>query len=125
MQQTIQLPGNIYEAVRKRAKSQRKTADDLVVEWLSEKIDETDLADADEAFDQEVAAFNALRPVLLEQYSNQYVAIYQGQVVGNGDNRLLLLKEVYSQFGEVPCYIEKVTSEPLRRVRVPSMWKAK
>ena len=125
MQQSVQLPGNIYEAVRKRAKSQRKTADDLVVEWLSEKIDETKLAEADEAFDQEVAAFNILKPALLEQYLDQYVAIYQGKVVGNGDNRLLLVKEVYNQFGEVPCYIEKVTSEPLRRVRVPSVWKAK
>jgi hypothetical protein len=125
MQQSVQLPRNIYEAVRKRAKSQRKTADDLVVEWLSEKIDETESAEADEAFDQEVAAFNTLKPTLLAQYPDQYVAIYQGQVVGNGDNRLFLLKAVYNRFGEVPCYIEKVTSEPLRRVRIPSMWKTK
>lgn len=125
MQQTVQLPQDLYEAVRERAESQRKTADDLIAEWVSEKVGETELAEADEAFEREVAAFKALKPELLKQYPGQYVAIYQGQVVGHGDNRLALVKEVYNQFGEVPCYVEKVSLEPLRRVRIPSVWKAK
>jgi hypothetical protein len=125
MQQTVRLPQDLYDAVHKQAKIQRKTADDLVAEWISEKVGETELAEADEAFEQEVAAFAALKPELLKQYPGQYVAIYQGQVVGHGDNRLTLIKEVYSQFGEVPCYVEKVTVEPPRRVRMPSVWKAK
>ena len=74
---------------------------------------------------REIDAFNGLKPELLAQYPGQYVAIYQGQVVVNGDNRLALVKEVYSQFGEVPCYVEKVTLQPLRRVLMPSVWKAK
>lgn len=125
MQQTVQLPQDLYRAVRERAESQRKTADDLIAEWVSEKVGETELAEADEAFEREVAAFKALMPELLKQYPGQYVAIYQGQVAGHGDNRLALVKEVYNQFGEVPCYVEKVTSEPPRRVRIPSIWKAK
>jgi hypothetical protein len=125
MQQTVQLPQDLYEAVHERAKIQRKTADDLVVEWVSEKIGETQLAEADRAFEQEIAAFEALKAELLVQFPGQYVAIYQGQVVGHGDNRLALVKEVYHQFGEVPCYVEKVTLEPPRRVRMPSVWKVK
>jgi hypothetical protein len=125
MQQTVQLPQDLYEAVGKRAKTQQKTTNDLVVEWLSEKVEETEIAEADVAFEQEAAAFEALKPQLLEQYLNQYVAIYQGQIVGNGDNRLTLVKNVYNQFGEVPCYVEKVTLEPPRRARIPSVWKAK
>ena len=125
MQQTIQIPQDLYDAVNKRAKTQRKSADALVVEWVSEKVGETETAEAEEAFKQEIAAFAALKPELLKQYPGQYVAIYRGQVVGNGDSRLALVKEVYNQFGEVPCYVEKVTLEPLRRVRIPSVWKAK
>jgi hypothetical protein len=125
MQQTVRLPQDLYDAVDKQAKTQRKTADGLVVEWVVEKIGETELAEVDTAFEQEVATFETLKPELLAQYPNQYIAIYQGQVVGNGDNRLALVKEVYNQFGEVPCYVEKVTLEPPRRVRMPSVRKAK
>lgn len=125
MQQTVQIPQDLYDAVNKRAKTQRKSADDLVVEWVSEKVGETETAEAEKAFKQEIAAFAALKPELLKQYPGQYVAIYRGQVVGNGDSRLALVKEVYNQFGEVPCYVEKVTLESPRRVRIPSVWKAK
>jgi hypothetical protein len=125
MQPTIQLPQELYEAVRKQAASQQKTADALVVEWVAEKVDETTTTEAEAAFEQEVAAFEALKPELLEQYAGQYVAIYQKQVVAVGNDRLGLVKDVYGQFGEVPCYIEKVTLEPPRRVRIPSVWKAK
>lgn len=125
MQQTVQLPQDLYEAVRKQAANEQKTADALVVEWVSEKISETETVEAEEAFEQEAAAFEALMPELLEQYAGQYVAIYRKQVVAVGSDRLALVKEVYNQFGEVPCYVEKVTSEPPRRVRIPSAWKAK
>jgi hypothetical protein len=125
MQQTVQLPQELYEAVREHAKNQRKTADDLIVEWVSEKIGESETAEADKSFEQEAAAFKALLPELLTQYPGQYVAIYQGQVVGHGDNRLALVKEIYNQFGEVSCYVGKATSEPPRRVRMTSVWKAK
>ena len=125
MQQTIRLPQDLYEAVSERAKSQQKTANALVVEWLSEKIDESEMGQANEAFEQEAAAFESLKPSLLAQYLGQYVAIYQGQVVGSGDNRLTLVKEIYSRFGEVPCYVGKVSDKPPRRVRLPSVWKAK
>ena len=125
MQQSVRLPQDLYDAVDKQAKRQRKTADDLVVEWVVEKMGETELVEADTAFEREIDAFNALKPELLAQYPGQYVAIYQGQVVVNGDNRLALVKEVYSQFGEVPCYVEKITLEPLRQVRMPSVWKVK
>jgi hypothetical protein len=125
MPQTGQLPQDLYEAVRQEADNQQKTADALIAEWVSEKIGESETAEADKAFEQEMAAFKALLPELLTQYPNQYVAIYQGQVVGHGDNRLALVKEIYNQFGEVPCYVGKVTQEPPRRVRMPSIWKAK
>jgi hypothetical protein len=125
MQQIVQLPKDLYEAVRKQAAMRQKTADALVVEWVAEKVEESETTEADEAFEREAAAFEALKPELLEQYVGQYVAIYQKQVVAVGADRLTLVKEVYNQFGEVPCYIEKVTTEPPRRIRIPSVWKGR
>lgn len=125
MPKIVHLPQDLYEAVDERAKSQKMTADDLVVAWVSEKIDEPETSLANEAFEREAAAFELLKPELIAQYPNQYVAIFQEKVVAHGNDKLVLVKEVYSQFGEVPCYIGKASSEPRRKARIPSVWKAK
>lgn len=56
---TVQLPPDLYEAVRKEAVSQRKTADGLVAEWVAERVGEQTVPDTsmETAFAQEVAAF--------------------------------------------------------------------
>ena len=74
-----------------------------------------------EAFEREVAAFEQLRPSLLKQYAGKYVAIYQGEVVASGDEKLALLDQVRERFGHAVCYIEKVTPESPRTVRMPSV----
>lgn len=124
-QHTIQLSPDLYDAVRRRAMAQQKSPDSLVSEWVTEQLDSTEADETKNAFEQEIAAFEQMKPALLEQYAGQFVAIYQGQVVAVGDNRLALVKEVYNQFGEVPCYVEQVTAEPPRRVRITSVWKAR
>lgn len=124
-QHTIQLSPDLYDSVRRRAAAQQKSPDSLVSEWVTEQLDSTEADEAKIAFEQEIAAFEQMKPALLEQYAGQFVAIYQGQVVAVGDNRLALVKEVYNRYGEVPCYVERVTAEPLRRVRITSVWKAR
>lgn len=58
---TIQLPQEIYEAVRQRAAAQRKTPDTLVIEWVSSHLEvDKQAAGGDlSAFEQEVAAFGS------------------------------------------------------------------
>lgn len=74
-----------------------------------------------QAFEQEIAAFELLNPTLLEQYPEQYVAIYQGQVIATGDEKLALLEQVREQFGNIVCYIEKASPDSPRTVRMPSI----
>jgi hypothetical protein len=124
-QNMIQLSPDLYDALQQRAAAQQKTPDSLVSEWVSEQLNTAEADKAAAAFEAEAAAFEQMKPALLEQYAGQYVAIYQGQVVAVGDNRLALVKEVYRRFGEVPCYVDQVTSEPPRRMRMPSVWKVK
>jgi hypothetical protein len=121
MQNVVKLPQELYEAVRKKAAAQQKSTDDLVIEWVSEHLDESETSEITQAFEQEVAAFEQLRPALLEQYAGQYVAIYQGQVVASGDEKLALLDQVRERFGPIVCYIEKVSPDSPRTVRMPSV----
>ena len=73
-----------------------------------------------QVFEQEIAAFEQLKPGLFEKYAGQYVAIYQGEVVASGDEKLALLDQVRERFGDVVCYIEKVTPDSPRTIRMPS-----
>jgi hypothetical protein len=73
------------------------------------------------AFEQEVLAFERMKPQLLAQYPGRVVAIYQARVVAVGDNRLDVLDQVWDQFGEVSCYVENVQAETPRRARMPSV----
>lgn len=121
MQNTIQLPQDLYDAVRKKASVQQKTTDALVIEWVSEHLDESETSEINQAFEQEVVAFEQLKPTLLKQYAGKFVAIYQGKVVASGDEKLALLDRVRQQFGNVVCYIEKAAPDSPRTVRMPSL----
>jgi hypothetical protein len=123
-QNSVRLPPNMYEALRRKAAAQHKSPDSLVVEWLAPHL-ETDWdrnGDVVPAFEREVAAFEALKPSLLVQYEGQFVAIYQGKVVTSGDDKFVLSRKVRERYGPVICYIEKVTDETPRTARIPSVW---
>ncbi|MEI2698767.1 MAG: DUF5678 domain-containing protein [Microthrixaceae bacterium] len=120
MQNTIQLPQEMYETVRRKALAQRKTTDDLVIEWVAEHLEEPTTDENTQALDREVAAYEQLKPALLEQYAGQYVAIYQGQVVASGTDKLALVDQVRQRLGNVICYVEKVSEGSPRTVRMPS-----
>jgi uncharacterized protein (DUF3084 family) len=121
MQNMVQLPQDLYDAVRKKAAAQQKTTDALVTEWVSEHLDESETSEITQAFEQEVAAFERMRADLLAQHAGQFVAIYQGQVVASGDEKLALLDQVRQKYGNVVCYIEKVAPDSPRTVRMPSV----
>lgn len=123
-QNTIHLPREIYDAVRRQAAAQQKTPDMLVTEWVSAHLETGNRVTNDEltAFEQEIAAFEALKPALLEQYRGQYVAIYQGEVVASGERKLDVSRQVRESHGPVIYYVELVAEDAPRKVRIPSVW---
>ncbi len=74
-------------------------------------------------FEAEITAFQRLKPALLMTHKNKVVAIYQGKVIEDGEDRMDVLGQVIQNYGYVQCYIEQVTSEPPRRIRIPSTWR--
>ncbi|MDT8307651.1 MAG: DUF5678 domain-containing protein [Anaerolineae bacterium] len=118
----IELPPEIYDAVRQQAAAEHKSPDTLVVEWVSAHLDSV-RADRDEeleAFQREVAAFQRLKPRLLEQYAGEYVAVRKGEVVANGKEKLDVSRQVRERYGPGGYYVALVTPGPLRTVRMPS-----
>ena len=65
-----------------------------------------------EAFERERVAFERMKPELLRTHRGKVVAIYQGQVVQVGTDIAETLDAAYSQFGYVPCYVQRVEETP-------------
>lgn len=118
----VELPQEIYEAVRRQAAAQQKSPDALVAEWVSSHLKATNKDNDEElaAFRQQVAAFEKMKPVLLEQYSGQYVALRQGEVVASGDDKLDVSSRVREQFGPGGYYVAYVAPDAPRTVRMLS-----
>jgi hypothetical protein len=118
----IELPQEIYEAVRRQAAAEQKSPDTLVVEWVSAILDaaKTERDETLEAFQQEVASFHRLKSALLQQYAGEYVAVRQGEVVASGKEKLDVSRQVREQYGPGGYYVALVTPGPLRTVRMPS-----
>jgi hypothetical protein len=68
---------------------------------------------------REMAAFRRLLPQLIERYRNKYVAIHGEQVVGSGDDLVKVAMAAYEQFGYQAIYVDLVTDESIRPVRIP------
>ena len=64
------------------------------------------------AIDREHAAFEKMLPELLQNYEGRVVAIYQGQVVGVGDDRMAVWANTRKQLGNVPIYVQTVEFPP-------------
>ena len=71
--------------------------------------------------EHEIASFERMQAELSRRYGGQYVAIYQGEVVAHGSDRLMLAEQVYAQFGEVPFFVERADATEPRTVRMPSI----
>ena len=75
--------------------------------------------------EHEIASFERMQAELSQRYGSQYVAIYQGQVVAHGPDKLKLTEQVYAQFGGVPCFLERADATEPRTARMPSIRIAK
>jgi hypothetical protein len=127
MQNMIQLPQDLYDTVRKKALVRKTSPENLVVEWLTEWLNDDEDVQTEwlSALKAEAEAFARLKTSLMSEYAGQYVAIYGGEVIGSGVDEFALLRDIHQQYGSIPCCIDRVDDLPLRTARITSMWKAR
>ena len=56
--------------------------------------------------------FYKSRARLLQRYQGQFVALYQGRVVGHGTNDEDLARQMFEKLGDAPFFIQRVEKEP-------------
>ena len=118
----IQLIEEIYEAVLKQAAKQQKTPDNLVPEWVVDHLKNGGTSEDESlaAFEREVEAFETMKPDLMKQYAGKYVAIHEGEVVASGEDKFQVSQQVRDHLGQVIYYVELVSNDDPRIVRMPS-----
>jgi hypothetical protein len=60
----------------------------------------------------EERAFRRQHGQLLRCYAGQFVALYQGRVIGHGTDDEELARQMFARLGDAPFYIAKVETEP-------------
>ncbi len=92
----------------------RKVADERgnTVEVLAEQVIRQFLRQqAQQKMQREVDAFRTKHADLLASYANQYVAIYQGQVIDHDSDQLALFLRIDEQYPDDPVLICQVRPE--------------
>lgn len=74
-----------------------------------------------QAFERERQAFLRIKDSLLDnpQYEGKFVAIYRGEIVDQDEDNRELASRVYSEYGYVPIYIDRIERER-RVIEMPS-----
>jgi hypothetical protein len=73
-------------------------------------------------FEREVAAYDALWPELLKTHKGKWVAIYQGQLVDEDDDRQALSVRIHARYGyDEPVLITQVLETRHRVVDIPGI----
>jgi len=63
-------------------------------------------------FAAEEQAFHRKQAYLLRRYKGQFIALYQGRVVGHGVDDEELARRMFEKLGDLPFYIAKVEKAP-------------
>ena len=64
----------------------------------------------------ETESFNQQHRKLLAKYSEQYVAVHNGQIIDSDQDLRTLHLRVFDQLGHTPVLLKKVTSQPDREL---------
>ena len=112
----IDLNPGLFEQVRRIARWQRVTTDELTSRALASYLDRLEW----EKLQSEMDAFQTQLPALLDAYPDQYVAMHEGQVIDHDADLRTLHSRVYTRMGSVPVLLQKVTATPTPDILVRS-----
>jgi hypothetical protein len=72
------------------------------------------------AMQREEVAFQTMLPQLLARYENEYVAVYQGEVIDHDPDQGNLVRRLDQTHPNAVVLVKKVTAEPEPMLRMPS-----
>ena len=91
------------------------------IEKLAEQVIRDYLRrEAEQAIDREIEAYRQMHQELLQHYKNEYVAVYQGQMIDHDESKLALYLRIQAEYPEIPVLIRQVRPEVDRIINMRS-----
>jgi Family of unknown function (DUF5678) len=117
MTTVIELDDDLYAMIEAQAKLRDVSPSSLAQQMLRRQLDELQQRISPES-QRNWDIFCGKLPDLLQTHAGEYVAIANGQIVGFGRDRIVLLKDMRSQYGRIHILVTEVTSQ-LRTRHIP------
>lgn len=111
-QVTLTVPDTLYQQAEEMAQTNNRQIEDVLTEQLLLTLPPIHVSENRAAMLREEAAFDAMKPDLLAKYFNQYVAVYQGQVVDHDKDELVLVERIDQQYPEQVVLLRQVLPHP-------------
>jgi hypothetical protein len=111
-QATLTIPRPLYEQARRVAQNQQRDVDDLIAEVLAHGLRAVDVAPAFSEQDREIKAFQQMHSDLLMRFADEYVAIFEAELVDHDADLATLLERVEQKYPDNFVLIRPVRKEP-------------
>lgn len=112
-QLTITIADDIYQKAQTLAQSRQVGIHELIETHVAQTLPVLPFVPTrDPLVEREREAYVSLHPVLLDKHADEYVAIYQGQLVDHDSDKLALFERIDVRFPEEFVLIRKVEAEP-------------
>ena len=110
---TLTIPHLLYERAKRIAQNQHREVTDVVVEVLEQGLPAMEIEQKKTTErEREKQAFHRLHSDLWQKYPQEYVAVYDGEIVDHDVNRAALLERIDNQYPDVFVLIRQVREEP-------------
>jgi len=114
----LQVPDDIYRRVKTVAIRTQRDVAEVLLESITRSFVPFPVDPNRAGMNQNVEAFHALHPTLVETYLGQFVAIHEGQLVDHDSDPISLLQRVRARYPNRVVLRRKVESVPERELRI-------
>jgi hypothetical protein len=106
------IPDSLVKRAQRLAKRQERLVDDVVAEALRRGLPLLEESAVPLEWEREFAAFQQMYSTWREQYADQYVAVYGGQLVDHDTSFEVLLGRISALYPDEFVLIRPIRQEP-------------
>ena len=110
--ETIMLREDLRKTLEQNAERESRDVNELVNEAVERYLREQRHV----KLEKEIAAYEAMHPMLKQNYFEQWVAIHEGQLVDHDVEGDALYQRVRARYGHLPVLIRQVAEEPVEEI---------
>jgi phage terminase large subunit-like protein len=111
-QATLTIPKPLHDQARRVAQNQQHDVDDLIAEVLAYGLLAVDVAPTFSEQDREIKAFQQMYSDLLMRFADEYIAIFEAELVDHDADFVALLERVEQKYPDDFVLIRPVRKEP-------------